>query len=69
MKTQEHPGLRHWAFPQTQSIHDYKVVCGNYYTQKAVGETLLGWSEVNQFAVVYLEIIPVNLRRSLGIFI
>jgi hypothetical protein len=55
------------TFPDTPVISSDSIVCGNYYAQSTptIGEIIYGWSELNQFALNYLEVIPTNLNLEL----
>ena len=50
------------TFPDTPIISNGGLICASYQSNSRVGEIIFGWDEVNQFALTYLEVIPVNIR-------
>jgi len=55
------------TFPSSPTSKDLLLVCDNYFNTGQIGEALLGWSPINQFALTYLQIIPISLATPLSI--
>jgi hypothetical protein len=54
------------TFPNSPTKKELVLVCDSYFNTGQIGEINFGWTNTNQFALTYLQIVPVNLITPLS---
>ena len=64
IKSNRHEAVADTNIPTCQNpaaINGNEVGCESFATSRTLGEVIRGWSAVNQFGLLYLELIPADL--------
>ncbi len=55
--------------PDSPVMVNSSIVCGNFMSNKTAGELITGWGPANQFGMIYMRVIPIDISSNLGIYV